>query len=94
MNSEALEILHCAKHSSLKSFDFTTLKTTIPHRHLNSRFNDLTNDAFATKTDRRHYEDIAVNYNNCYFADSDNSKRQLYTESEIRSMVDFWVDNM
>ena len=91
---ETLQNLQHVKHSSLQTFDFTTLYTTIPHRQLKSKLHDLIHNAFVTKTGKRRYKYIAVNYHTSYFTNNDNNKGQLYTESKICSMLEFLIDNI
>ena len=66
--------------SSIRTYDFSTLYTTIPHSLLKSRLAILIKNAFLHKNGSRRYKYIVVNYNTSYFVKNDTDDRQTYTE--------------
>ena len=80
--------------SSIRTYDFSTLYTTIPHSLLKSRLAILIKNAFLHKNGSRRYKYIVVNYNTSYFVKNDTEARQKYTEVEVINMVHFLVDNI
>ena len=53
--------------TSIQTFDFSTLYTSIPHDLLKSRMNNITNNAFKHKNGATRYTHIKVGRNNSYF---------------------------
>ena len=80
--------------SSIRTYDFSTLYTTIPHSLLKSRLAILIKNAFLHKNGSRRYKYIVVNNNTSYFVKNDTEVRQKYTEVEVNNMVNFLVDNI
>ena len=80
--------------SSIRTYDFSTLYTTIPHSLLKSRLAILIKNAFLHKNGSRRYKYIVVNYNTSYFVKNYTEARQKYTEVEVINMVNFLVDNI
>ena len=80
--------------SSIRTYDFSTLYTTIPHSLLKSRLAILIKNAFLHKNGSRRYKYIVVNYNTSYFVKIYTEARQKYTEVEVINMVHFIVDNI
>ena len=80
--------------SSIRTYDFSTLYTIIPHSLLKSRLAILIKNAFLHKNGSRRYKYIVVNYNTSYFVKNDTEARQKYTEVEVINMVNFLVHNI
>ena len=78
--------------NSIKTFDFSTLYTTIPHDQLNSRLASIVNQAFCFK--QKCYEYIVVKYNSTYFVKSHSDAKHKYTEEDIVRMINFLIDNI
>ena len=69
-SKQLLDNLHSnsiASVNSIKTFDFSTLYTTIPHDQLKSRLASIVNQAFCFKNGKKRYEYIVVKYNSTYF---------------------------
>ena len=82
------------KFSCLKTFDFSTLYTTIPHDKLREKLHSLINRAFVSKKGVRRYHYITI-FNGCgQFAKADSKSRQKYSETEICELLDFLIDNI
>ena len=97
-SKELLEILKSRSLSSvtsIKSYDFSTLYTTIPHAKLKSRFKQIIyNSFFCKKNGRRRYKYIVINNSRCYFVINHSDAKQKYTEDDIVNMLDFLIDNI
>ena len=52
--------------NSIKTFEFSSLYTTIPHDKLKSRLTDIVHQEFCFKNGKKRYEYIVVNYNSTY----------------------------
>ena len=79
---------------SIKTFDFSTLYTTIPHSKLKERLRSLVMRAFFTKKGKRRYKYMVVNYSEAYFVKYSSNSQRKYTEDEIIQMIEFLVDNI
>jgi len=80
--------------TSIKTFDFSTLYTTIPHPKLKSRLKDLVTNSFMAKSGKRRYSYISVRgLYACFVKDHTNSKTK-YTEDDIVNMINFLIDNI
>ena len=53
--------------NSIRTFDFSTLYTTIPHDKLKSRLCNILRQAFRFKNGKKRYEYIVVGYKSTYF---------------------------
>ena len=70
--------------TSIKSFDFFTLYTTIPHRN-----------AFIFKNGNRRYKYLVLGHEGTYFVKehSDSKIKNMYSEDDIK-MLEFLIDNI
>ena len=80
--------------SSIKTFDFSTLYTTIPHSKLKERLLSLVMRAFFTKKDKRRYKYIVVNYMGAYFVKYTTKAPRKYSEDDVIRMIEFLIDNI
>ena len=53
--------------NSIKSFDITTLYTTIPHDELKSKFKEIINQCFFHKNGNRRFKYVVLGYTKTYF---------------------------
>ena len=53
--------------NSIKSFDFSTLYTTIPHDKLNSKLKEIINQCFIHKNGNRRFQYVVTGYKDTYF---------------------------
>ena len=87
---------HLGVHSttSIQTFDFSTLYTSIPHDLLKSRMNSIINNAFEHKNGATRYTHIKVCRNKSYFTTDPLNGDNEYTTNEICKMIEFLVDNI
>jgi len=77
LSSQSLSVI-----TSIKTFDFSTLYTTVAHPKLKSRLKDLVINTFLAKSGNKRYSYIVVHRRNAYFVkDHTNSKTPKTTLS-------------
>ena len=80
--------------TSIQTFDFSTLYTSIPHDLLKSRINSIINNAFKYKNGATRYTHIRVGRNKSYFTSDPLNGDNKYTANDICKMTEFLVDNI
>ena len=80
--------------SSIKSFDFSTLYTTIPHQKLKSRLASIVRNSFVYKNGNRRYKYLVLGREDSYFVKEHSDSNSEYTEDDIIKMLEFLVDNI
>ena len=87
---------HLSVHraTSIQTFDFSTLYTSIPHDLLKSRMNRIINNAFKHKNGATRYTHIKVCRNKSYFTSDPLNGDNKYTANDICKMIEFLVDNI
>ena len=80
--------------TSVKSFDFSTPYTTIPHQKLKSRLATIIRNSFIHKNGNRRYKFLVLGREGPYFVKEHSDSKIKYTEDDIINMLDFLVDNI
>ena len=80
--------------TSIKSFDFSTLYTTIPHQKLESRLATIIRNSFIHKSGNRRYKFLVLGREGPYFVKEDSDSKNKYSEVDIINMLEFLVDNI
>ena len=80
--------------TSIKSFDFSTLYTTIPHQKLKSRLATIIRNSFIHKNGNRRYKFLVLGHEGPYFVKEHSDSKNKYTEDDIVNMLEFLVDNI
>ena len=80
--------------TSIQTFDFSTLYTSIPHDLLKSRMSSIINNAFKYKNGATRYTHIKVGRNFRYFTSDPLNDDNKYTANDICKMIEFLVDNI
>ena len=80
--------------TNIKSFDFSTLYTTIPHQKLKSRLATIIRNSFIHKTRNRRYKFLVLGREGPYFVKEHSDSKNKYTEDDIIKMLEFLVDNI
>ena len=86
--------LGVCKATSIQTFDFSTLYTSIPHDLLKSRMNNVINNAFKHKNGDTRYTHIKVGRNKNYFTNDPLTGDNKYTANDICKMIEFLSDNI
>ena len=91
----SLDQLDVRTATSVQTFDFSTLYTSIPHDLLKSRISNLVHNAFRKKDGSVRYTDIKVTRAKGYFThDINGSGDNMYTADNICKMIEFLIDNI
>ena len=80
--------------TSIKSFDFSTLYTTIPQQKLKSRLATIIRNSFIHKNGNRRYKFRVLGREGPYFVKEHSDSKNKYTEDDIINMLEFLVDNI
>ena len=80
--------------TNIKSFDFSTLYTTIPHQKLKSRLSTIIRNSFLHKNVNRRYKYLVLGRKGPYFVREHSDWKSKYTEEDIIRMLECLVDNI
>ena len=80
--------------TSIKSFDFSTLYTTIPHQKLKSRLATIIRNSFIHKNGNLRYKLLVLGREGPYFVKEHSDSKNKCTEDDIVNMLEFLVDNI
>ena len=80
--------------TSIKSFDFSTLYTIIPHDKLKSRLDSIIRNSFVFKNGNRRYKYLVLGHEESYFVKKHSDSKHKYSEDDIIKMLEFLVDNI
>ena len=78
--------------SSIKTFDFSTLYTTLPHDKLKTRLKETIHKAFSHRNYGSKF--VVLGYNFTYFSNKIHKGKTCYSEEEVISMLEFLIDNI
>jgi hypothetical protein len=78
--------------SSNKTFDFSTLYTTLPHDKLKIRLKETIHKAFSHRNDGSKF--VLLGYNSTYFSNKIHKGKTCYSEEQVISMLEFLIDNI
>ena len=84
LQSHSLSSIH-----SIKTFDFSTLYTTIPYAKLKFRLSELIKNAFRYKNGKKHYEYIVVGYNCTHFVKTPLMRRMSTQRTTLSGCLIF-----
>ena len=90
----SLSHLGVHRATSIQTFDFSSLYTSIPHDLFKSHMNSIINNAFKYKNGATRYTHIKVGRNESYFTSDPLNGDNKYTANDIYKMVEFLVDNI
>jgi hypothetical protein len=78
----------------MKTYDFSTLHTTIPHRILKPKVFQIKDNCFLNKTGTRIYKFLVIGKQSTYFVRHCSDSPYKYSEADIKGMLDFLVDTI
>ena len=90
----SLDHLGVHRATSIQTFDFSTLYTSIAHNLLKSRMNSIINNVFKHKYGATRYTHIKGCRNKSYFTSHPLNGDNKYTANDICKMIEFLVDNI
>ena len=81
--------------NSIKTFDFSTLYTSIPHSKLKDKLKELVLLCFIKKNGQRRYKYLVLERDKSYFVkDHSDSNKKKIAETDIFKMLDFLIENI
>ena len=80
--------------TNIKSFDFSTLYTTIPHKNFKSRLATIIRNSFIHKNGNWRYKCLVLGREGPYFVREHSDSKIKYNEEDIIRMLEFLVDNI
>ena len=75
--------------SSIKTFDFSTLYTIIPHDKLKTRLKEAIHKAFSDSS-----KCVVLGYNSTYLSNKIQKGKTCYSEEQVISMLEFLIDSI
>ena len=90
----SLSHLGVHRTTSIQTFDFSILYTSIPHDLLKSRMNSIKNNAFKYKNGATRYTHIKVCRSKSYFTSDPLNGDHKYTANDICKIIEFLVDDI
>ena len=78
----------------IKSFDLSTLHTTIPHDKLKSRLASIIRNSFILQNGNHRYKYLVFGHEEAYFVTEHSDSKTKYSEDDIIKMLEFLVDNI
>ena len=91
---QKMNSLHYPKITSIQTFDFSTLYTSIPHQKLKDRIHMLANQTFLYKNGSRRDKHLVVNGDRTFSTNEETSAGKKYDETLICQMIDFLTENI
>ena len=76
--------------SSIKTFDFSTLYTTLPHDKLKTRLKETIHKVFSHRNNGSKC--LVLGYNSTYFSNKIQKGKTCYSEEQVISMLEFLID--
>ena len=80
--------------TNIKSFDFSTLYTTIPHHKLKCRLATIIKNSFIHQNGNLRYKYLVLGREGPYFVREHSDSKSKFTEEDIIRMLEFLVDNI
>ena len=80
--------------NSLKSFDFSTLYTTIPHDILKSKLKEIINQCFFHRNGNREFQYVVIGYKDTYFVRNHSDAPHKYSDADVSKMLEYIIDNI
>ena len=80
--------------NSIKTFDFSTLDTTIPHSKLKDKLRELDQLCFLKKNGQRRYKYIVLGRDRSYFVKHHSDSTKQFSETDIFNMLEFLINNI
>jgi len=93
-SKDLVQSLSSQSLSVIKTFDFSTLYTTVQRPKLKSRLKDLIANSFRAKSGKRWYSYIVVHGLNASFVKDHTNSKTKYTEDDIVNMINFLINNI
>ena len=96
-SNELLENLQANSLTSvngIKTYDFSTIYTTIPHGKLKSRLKDIIHKVFNYRNGKARYAYVVANYKSTYLVKDHSDSKNKFSEADVVNMLEFLIDNI
>ena len=80
--------------NSIKSFDFSTLYTTIHHDKLKSKLKEIISQCFFHKNGNRRFQYVVIGCKDTYFVRDHSDAPQKYSDADVIKMLEYLIDNI
>jgi hypothetical protein len=80
--------------NSIKTFDFSTLYTTIPHSKLKDKLRELVQLCFIKRNGQRRYKYLVLGRDRSYFVKYHSDYTKKFSETNIFKMLEFLIYNI
>ena len=80
--------------NSIKTYDFSTLYTTIPHSKLKDKLRELVQLCFIKKNGQRGYKYLVQGRDRSYFVKHHSDSTKKFSETDICNILEFLIDNI
>jgi hypothetical protein len=87
-----LKLRSFSQVSSIKTFDFSTLYTTLLHDKLKTCLKETIHKAFSHRNDGSTF--VVLSYNSTYLSNKIQKGKTCYSEEQVISMLEFLIDNI
>ena len=91
---QKMNSFHYPKITSIQTFDFSTLYTSIPHHKLKDRIHMLINQTFLHENGSRKYKRLVVNGDRAFFINEETSAGKKYDKIQSCQVINFLIDNI
>ena len=91
---EYIQSRSLSSSNSIKTFDLSTLYTTIPHSKLKDKLRQLVQLCFIEKNGQSRYKYLVIGRDRSYFVKHHSDSTKTFSETDIISMVEFLIDNI
>ena len=88
------EFMSLSSWNSIKTFDFSTLYTTISHSKLKDKLRELVQLCFIKKNGQRRYKYLVLGRDRSYFVKHQSDSTKKLSETDIFNMLEFLIDNI
>ena len=81
--------------NNIKTFDFSTLYTTIPHFKLKNKLRELVQLYFIKKNGQRRYKYLVLGRDrSCFGKKNHSDSAKKFSETDIINVLEFLIDNI
>ena len=91
LKSQNLSHITC---NSIKTYELSTLYTTILHNKLKTRLFHIIDSCFFNKNRKRKYSYIVISQSRNYFVKHHSDSTHKYFEVDIKAILEFLIDNI
>jgi hypothetical protein len=91
---EYIQSRSLSSYNSIKTIDFSTLYTTIPHSKLKDKLRELVQLCFIKMNGQRGYKHFVLGRDRSYFVKNHSDSTKRLSETDIINMLECLIDNI